>query len=157
MEFFLDESARTLSEFIKRPLSNDFYLSQAQYILNRLNAFQDSQNTGSKRICLHEYGTSDINVMLICENNILTKLPRKHLTKGKLFIVIKGKIRIDVFNDNNQIISSEELKAGSENIFIYINRNTFHRSYSISDEATYLEVIQGPFLPETDETQYIIH
>lgn len=155
MDLTPDKDSRTPSMFVKRPFFSHDYSAQSLNLIESLTASELGKGETIKRICLHKFDSADIHVMLIMEKNGHEKLAKKHVDRAKFFFLIRGQMRIELFDDNRTIINSEDLVSGTEGNFMYIDENTYHRNFSITDEIVYIEVIKGPFHRDSSHTQYM--
>ena len=76
-----------------------------------------------------------------------TQVPiHHHITKDETFILLRGKIRVNIYNDAGEIIESVVLCHESGNIGVDIPKNTWHNVECLESGSVIFEVKEGPFV-----------
>ena len=76
-----------------------------------------------------------------------TQIPvHHHVTKDETFIILKGKVRVNTYNDNGEIIDSIVLSSESGRYGVDIPRNTWHGLECLESGSVIFEVKEGPFV-----------
>ena len=70
-----------------------------------------------------------------------------HATKDETFIVLRGKVRLNIYNDQGEVTASEELCAAEGRYGVDIPRNTWHAVECLETGSVIFEVKEGPFVP----------
>ncbi len=76
-----------------------------------------------------------------------TQIPvHHHVTKDETFIILKGKVRVNTYNDNGEIIDSIVLSSESGHYGVDIPKNTWHGLECLESGSVIFEVKEGPFV-----------
>ena len=76
-----------------------------------------------------------------------TQVPiHHHITKDETFILLRGKIRVNIYNDAGEITESVVLYHESGNIGVDIPKNTWHNVECLESGSVIFEVKEGPFV-----------
>lgn len=76
-----------------------------------------------------------------------TQIPvHHHVTKDETFIILKGKVRVNTYNDNGEIIDSIVLSSDSGRYGVDIPKNTWHGLECLESGSVIFEVKEGPFV-----------
>ena len=76
-----------------------------------------------------------------------TQIPvHHHVTKDETFIILKGKVRVNTYNDNGEIIDSIVLSTESGRYGVDIPKNTWHGLECLESGSVIFEVKEGPFV-----------
>lgn len=76
-----------------------------------------------------------------------TQIPvHHHVTKDETFIILKGKVRVNTYNDNGEIIDSIVLSSESGRYGVDIPKNTWHGLECLESGSVIFEVKEGPFV-----------
>ena len=74
-----------------------------------------------------------------------------HATKDETFIVLRGKVRLNIYNDQGEVTESVVLCHSARCYGVDIPRNTWHAVECLETGSVIFEVKEGPFVPhETD-------
>ncbi len=77
--------------------------------------------------------------------------PRMVSQTQETFILLSGKLRVDLYDENNNIFFQEELSAGDIGIILNIG----HGYYILEDNTKVLEVKPGPFTSVEQDKEMI--
>jgi len=98
------------------------------------------------RICLHKNENSKIHEMLIMHKTGAYVRPHKHTAKTESFILLKGKLKVIVFNNKGDIFKIIDMEPiGSSKIFYYKMQKSYFHSFIIEKESFFFEITKGPF------------
>ena len=76
-----------------------------------------------------------------------TQVPiHHHITKDETFILLCGKIRVNIYNDAGKIVESVVLCHATGNIGVDIPKNTWHNVECLESGSVIFEVKEGPFV-----------
>ena len=76
-----------------------------------------------------------------------TQVPiHHHITKDETFILLRGKIRVNIYNDAGEITESVVLCHATGNIGVDIPKNTWHNVECLESGSVIFEVKEGPFV-----------
>ncbi|MBR6714859.1 MAG: WbuC family cupin fold metalloprotein [Prevotella sp.] len=76
-----------------------------------------------------------------------TQIPvHHHVTKDETFIILKGKVRVNTYNDKGEIIDSIVLSSESGRYGVDIPKNTWHGLECLESGSVIFEVKEGPFV-----------
>ena len=70
-----------------------------------------------------------------------------HVTKDETFIVLRGKVRLNIYNDQGEVTASVVLCAAEGRYGVDIPRNTWHAVECLETGSVIFEVKEGPFVP----------
>lgn len=137
-----DKTAKCLSYNVKEL---PFLLKQEDY--KNMMQLSNKNNRCNVRICFHKNKDSLHHDMIILERNKNVYPPHKHFNKGECFHVIKGKLKVLIFNNKGKIIKKIILMNGD---VFRIKENSYHAVIALSDPVIYHESKPGPFLGDKD-------
>lgn len=69
-----------------------------------------------------------------------------HVTKDESFIILKGKVRVNIYNDEGQVIESVVLSQKEGRYGVDIPKNTWHGVECLESGSVIFEVKEGPFV-----------
>lgn len=85
-----------------------------------------------------------------------TEVPvHHHATKDETFIILKGRIRVNTYNDEGEILESIVLSQEEGRIGVDIPKNTWHNVECLESGSVIFEVKEGPFVEH--EIDGILH
>ena len=85
-----------------------------------------------------------------------TQVPvHHHVTKDETFILLQGRVRVNTYNDNGEIVESIILDRENGCIGVDIPRNTWHNLECLESGSVIFEVKEGPFVEH--EIDGILH
>ncbi len=70
-----------------------------------------------------------------------------HVTKDESFILLRGRVRVNIYNDQGEVTESVELSPAEGRYGVDIPRNTWHAVESLEPGSVIFEVKEGPFVP----------
>ena len=70
-----------------------------------------------------------------------------HVTKDETFIVLRGKVRLNIYNDQGEVTESVVLCHSAGCYGVDIPRNTWHAVECLETGSVIFEVKEGPFVP----------
>lgn len=77
-----------------------------------------------------------------------TKVPiARHPCSAETLIILRGKLRVLIFNDRKEIIEDVVIEPNSENIGYHIPKGVWHKVQSLSDGTILFETREGPYTP----------
>ena len=103
------------------------------------------------RICLHKNRYANIHQMLIIQKKKFKAEIKKHPSKDKSYIYLKGEQLINIFDKNKKI--KKAIKLDNNNKIIWIPKNTIHQNISLT-KSIHIETINGPFIRKKDRVIY---
>lgn len=85
-----------------------------------------------------------------------TQVPvHHHVTKDESFILLKGSVRVNTYDDSGEIIESVVLSLAEGRIGVDIPKNTWHNVECLESGSVIFEVKEGPFVEH--EIDGILH
>ena len=75
----------------------------------------------------------------------------KHPTKDESFVILRGKVRVNTYNDDGSIIEEVVLSQESGNYGVDIPKNVWHKLESLEPGSVIFECKEGPFVPHEVE------
>lgn len=78
-----------------------------------------------------------------------------HVTKDETFIILKGRVRVNTYNDRGEIIESIILSQAEGRLGVDIPKNTWHNIECLESGSVIFEVKEGPFVEH--EVDGILH
>ena len=71
----------------------------------------------------------------------------RHPTKDESFVVLRGKIRVNTYNDAGQVTESVVLSPADGKYGVDIAKNVWHGVECLESGSVIFEVKEGPFVP----------
>ena len=76
-----------------------------------------------------------------------TQVPiHHHVTKDESFILLRGTVRVNIYNDAGEVTESIVLCLADGNIGVDIPKNTWHNVECLEEGSVIFEVKEGPFV-----------
>ena len=86
-----------------------------------------------------------------------TVLPvHRHRNTSETYILIRGAIRVLLYDDNKTLISSYEISDKNDNFGFHIPKGQWHTLEVLESGTVIFEVKEGPYAPLSDEDILII-
>lgn len=77
-----------------------------------------------------------------------TEVPiARHPDSSETLIMLRGKLRVLIFDGNGNITEEVVIAAGSENIGYHIPKGTWHKVESLEHGTVCFETREGPYAP----------
>ena len=77
-----------------------------------------------------------------------TEVPiHQHPTKDETFVILRGKVRVNTYNDDGSIIESIELNLDDGRYGVNIPKGVWHKLECIEEDSVIFERKEGPFVP----------
>lgn len=81
-----------------------------------------------------------------------TEVPvHHHPTKDESFILLRGRVRVNLYNDLGEVTESVILSHADGNIGVDIPKNTWHNVECLASGSVIFEVKEGPFVPHEQD------
>lgn len=71
----------------------------------------------------------------------------QHPTKDETFVILRGKVRVNTYNDDGSIIESIELNLDDGRYGVNIPKGVWHKLECIEEDSVIFECKEGPFVP----------
>lgn len=71
----------------------------------------------------------------------------KHPTKDETFVLLRGRVRVNTYNDDGSIIESIELSPNDGRYGVNIPKGVWHKLECIEEDSVIFECKEGPFVP----------
>lgn len=71
----------------------------------------------------------------------------RHPNSSETLIILRGKLRVLVYNDNKDIIEDVILSPNLENIGYHISKGVWHQVQSFEEGTICFETREGPYAP----------
>ena len=76
-----------------------------------------------------------------------TQVPiHKHPTKDETFVLLRGRVRVNTYNDDGSIIESIELSPNDGRYGVNIPKGVWHTIEAMESNSVIFECKQGPFV-----------
>lgn len=86
-----------------------------------------------------------------------TVLPvHRHRNTSETYILIRGAIRVLLYDDNKTLISSYEISDKNNNFGFHIPKSQWHTLEVLESGTVIFEVKEGPYAPLSDEDILVI-
>lgn len=69
-----------------------------------------------------------------------------HVTKDETFILLMGKVRVNIYNDDGEVVESVVLSLEEGRYGVNIPKNTWHGLECLESGSVIFEVKEGPFV-----------
>lgn len=100
---------------------------------------------------LHETFTDQVQRMF----NALepgTRIPiARHPYSNETLIMLRGKLRVLIYDDNKSIIEDVTIAPNTDNIGYHIPKGTWHTVQSLESGTVCFETREGPYAPVAEE------
>ena len=81
-----------------------------------------------------------------------TEIPiARHPYSSETLIMLKGKLRVLIYDDNKNIIEDVVIAPNTENIGYHITKGTWHKVESLESGTVCFETREGPYAPVAEE------
>ena len=71
----------------------------------------------------------------------------RHPTKDESFVILRGKVRVSIYNDSGQVTESVVLSPADGKYGVDIGKNVWHGVECLESGSVIFEVKEGPFVP----------
>ena len=71
----------------------------------------------------------------------------RHPTKDESFVILRGKVRVSIYNDSGQVTESVVLSLADGKYGVDIAKNVWHGVECLESGSVIFEVKEGPFVP----------
>ena len=86
-----------------------------------------------------------------------TVLPvHRHRNTSETYILIRGAIRVLLYDDNKTLVSSYEISDKNDNFGFHIPKGQWHTLEVLESGTVIFEVKEGPYAPLSDEDILVI-
>ena len=75
----------------------------------------------------------------------------RHPTKDESFVLLRGRVRVNTYNDDGSIIEDVVLSQESGNYGVDIPKNVWHKLESLESGSVIFECKEGPYVPHEVE------
>ena len=75
----------------------------------------------------------------------------RHPTKDESFVLLRGKVRVNTYNDDGTVIENVVLCPEEGLYGIDIPKNVWHKLESLEENSVIFECKEGPFIPHEKE------
>lgn len=71
----------------------------------------------------------------------------RHMDSDETLVIISGKLRILIFDDNKNVIDNVIIAQNSADFAYHINKGTWHKVESLEHGTVCFEIREGPYKP----------
>ncbi|MBO5580153.1 MAG: WbuC family cupin fold metalloprotein [Prevotella sp.] len=75
----------------------------------------------------------------------------RHPTKDESFVLLRGRVRVNTYNDDGTVIESVVLCPEEGLYGVDIPKNVWHNVESLESGSVFFECKEGPFVPHEEE------
>lgn len=75
----------------------------------------------------------------------------RHPYSSETLIMLRGKLRVLIYDDNKNVIEDVVIAPNSENIGCHIPKGTWHQVESLEEGTVCFETREGPYAPVAEE------
>ena len=75
----------------------------------------------------------------------------RHPTKDESFVLLRGRVRVNTYNDDGTVIESVVLCPEEGLYGVDIPKNVWHNVESLESRSVFFECKEGPFVPHEEE------
>ncbi len=75
----------------------------------------------------------------------------RHPTKDESFVLLKGRVRVNTYNDDGTVKESVLLCPDEGHYEVDIPKNVWHNVESLESGSVFFECKEGPFVPHEEE------
>lgn len=81
-----------------------------------------------------------------------TEIPiARHPNSSETLIMLRGKLRVLIYDDNKEILEDVIIAPNSENIGYHIPKGTWHKVESLESGTACFETREGPYAPVAED------
>lgn len=80
----------------------------------------------------------------------------RHLTKDETFVLLRGRVRVNTYNDDGSIMDSVELSPDDGRYGMNIPKGVWHNLESLETNSVFFECKEGPYSLEDQELMRIV-
>lgn len=81
-----------------------------------------------------------------------TEIPiARHPYSNETLIILRGKLRVLIYDDNKNIIEDVIIAPNTDNIGYHIPKDTWHKVESLESGTVCFETREGPYAPVAEE------
>lgn len=80
-----------------------------------------------------------------------------HVTKDESFILLKGKVRVNIYNDEGEVVESVVLSQEEGRYGVDIPKDTWHNVECLETGSVIFEVKEGPFVEHEKDGILIVN
>ena len=121
--------------------------------LDELSAAADSLPRRRKNLNLHKQLDEPVQKLFNAMQADSYVRPHRHpeLSKTELFMAVRGRFAIILFDDDGTITEYLEIKPQGTVFGAEISPGTWHTVIALEDQSVFFEVKQGPYTPLSDK------
>lgn len=75
----------------------------------------------------------------------------RHSAKDETFVLLRGRVRVNTYNDDGSIIESIELSPNDGRYGVNIPKGVWHKLECIEEDSVIFECKEGPFVPHEQD------
>ncbi len=75
----------------------------------------------------------------------------RHPAKDETFVLLRGRVRVNTFNDKGDVVDSLELSPDDGRYGINIPKGVWHNLEVFEENSVFFECKEGPYSPEDQE------
>ena len=75
----------------------------------------------------------------------------RHPAKDETFVLLRGRVRVNTYNDRGNVIDSIELCPGYGRYGVCIPKGVWHNLESLEPNSVFFECKEGPYSPQDQE------
>ena len=75
----------------------------------------------------------------------------RHPAKDETFVLLRGRVRVNTYNDDGSIIESIELSPNDGRYGVNIPKGVWHKLECIEEDSVIFECKEGPFVPHEQD------
>ena len=75
----------------------------------------------------------------------------RHPTKDESFVLLRGRVRVNTYNDDGTVLESEVLCQEEGLYGVDIPKNVWHNVECLESGSVFFECKEGPFVPHEEE------
>lgn len=74
-----------------------------------------------------------------------------HITKDETLVLLRGKVRVNTYNDDGEVVESIDLSPAEGRYGVDISKNVWHDVECLEPGSVIFEVKEGPFVPHEQD------
>jgi cupin fold WbuC family metalloprotein len=79
----------------------------------------------------------------------------RHPAKDETFVLLRGRVRVNTYNDDGSLIESVELSPNDGRYGVNIPKGVWHNLESLEMNSVFFECKEGPYSPDDQELMKI--
>jgi len=121
----------------------------SQHLLDELAGRAAASPRRRAHHAIHADAADPVQRFFVCANRDSYFRPHRHVVRSEMTLVVRGAFTVLVFDEEGRVTSRLTAGVGEALLGYEIPPSTWHTLLANTDGATFLEIKEGPYNPET--------